>query len=177
MRRGSVDTRRARGPLWLCSRTHRRQLAAGVSCLYKQALIFLSWPATSTIYSLLCTRAQRTTEILLHSTHTHTPCRAIGGNRVHLSTVPYHLTSAKWTVNNILPPCVEALSLQNILLLTNSPLFSLSFPVRRSAVWCSLKQKKNKNLNMHVILSRSGHLSVLSRPRPDRSGFLLWISV
>lgn len=64
--------------LYICPQTHTHthplQFAAGVSCLYKQALIFLSRPATSTIYSLLCTRAQRTTEILLHcfTTCTHT---------------------------------------------------------------------------------------------------------
>lgn len=48
--------------------------ASGLSCLYKQALIFLSGPATFAIYSPLCGRAQRGREILLQSTHPWGKC-------------------------------------------------------------------------------------------------------
>lgn len=48
--------------------------APGLSCLYKQALIFLSGPATFAIYSPLCGRAQRGREILLQSTHPWGKC-------------------------------------------------------------------------------------------------------
>ena len=52
----------------------------GLSCLYNQALIFLSRPGTSAIYSLLCGWAQRVWKILLQSSHPWGKCE----NRFHL---------------------------------------------------------------------------------------------
>lgn len=63
-----------------CTDFHEENCRPGLSCLYNQALIFLSRLGTSAIYSLLCGGAQRVWKILLQSTHPWGKCE----NRFHL---------------------------------------------------------------------------------------------
>lgn len=66
--------------VWWVHRLCEEYCRPGLSCLYNQALIFLSRPGTSAIYSLLCGWAQRVWKILLQSSHPWGKCE----NRCHL---------------------------------------------------------------------------------------------